>query len=233
MSPELVPAMIAWLAVFVFSTTLHEAAHAWAALRLGDETAYQGGQVSLNPLPHMQREPFGMLIVPIVSFILYSGQWMIGWASAPYDPRWAYHYPRKAAWMALAGPVSNLLLSAVGLLGLWAGLALGWFERGFSSFSQIVEPSAMTGSQGLSMVLSILFALNLVLFVFNLIPLPPMDGSAVIQLFMSESAAQGYQRLMANGMWSLVGLIAAWRFFPAIFRPIFFGAVELLYRLPT
>lgn len=233
MSPELVPAMIAWLAVFVFSTTLHEAAHAWAALRLGDETAYKGGQVSLNPIPHMQREPFGMLIVPIISFILYSGQWMIGWASAPYDPRWAYHYPRKAAWMALAGPVSNLLLSALGLLGLWAGLALGWFERGYSSFSQIVEPSAMTGSQGLSMVLSILFALNLVLFVFNLIPLPPMDGSAVIQLFMSEEMAQGYQRLMANGMWSLIGLVAAWQFFPKIFVPIFYGAVELLYRLPT
>lgn len=232
MSPELVPAMIAWLAVFIFSTTLHEAAHAWAALRLGDETAYQGGQVSLNPLPHMQREPFGMLIVPIVSFILYSGQWMIGWASAPYDPRWAYHYPKKAAWMALAGPVSNLLLSAVGLLGLWVGLALGCFERGYSSFSQIVEPSAMTGSQGLSMVLSILFALNLVLFVFNLIPLPPMDGSAVIQLFMSEEMAQGYQRLMANGMWSLIGLIAAWRFFPTVFVPIFYGAIDLLYRLP-
>ena len=232
MSPELVPAMIAWLAVFVFSTTLHEAAHAWAALRLGDETAYQGGQVSLNPVPHMQREPFGMLIVPIISFILYSGQWMIGWASAPYDPRWAYHYPKKAAWMALAGPVSNLLLSAVGFLSLWAGVALGWFELvNRPLFAQIVGPTEMAGSQGMSMVLSILFSLNLVLFVFNLIPLPPMDGSAVIQLFMSEEMAQGYQRLMANGMWSLVGLVAAWRFFPEVFRPLFYGAVRLLYSL--
>lgn len=232
MTPELIPALIAWLAVFVFSTTLHEAAHAWAALRLGDETAYQGGQVSLNPLPHVQREPFGMLIVPIVSFILYSGQWMLGWASAPYDPRWAYHYPRKAAWMALAGPVSNLLLSALGLLGLWAGLAMGWFEPGYASFAQIVGPSEMAGSQGLAMVMSILFALNLVLFIFNLIPFPPMDGSAVIQLFMSESMAQGYQRTMANGMWSLVGLVAAWQLFPQFFPTLFFGAVELLYQLP-
>ena len=84
------------------------------------------------------------------------------------------------------------------------------------------------GSEAMAVV-----GLTAVLFVFNLIPLPPMDGSAVIQLFMSESAAQSYQRLMANGMWSLVGLIAAWRFFPTIFRPLFYGAVDLLYRLPT
>ena len=122
MNPELLPELAAWLAVFIFSTTLHEAAHAWAALRLGDETAYLGGQVSLNPIPHMQREPFGMLIVPVISFLIMGGRWMIGWASAPYDPRWAHTYPRKAAWMALAGPMSNLLLAVIAGFGLRLGL---------------------------------------------------------------------------------------------------------------
>lgn len=234
MTPELAPLLVAWLVVFIFSTTLHEAAHAWAALRLGDETAYLGGQVSLNPIPHMQREPFGMLIVPVVSFLLMGGRWMIGWASAPYDPRWAYHYPRKAAWMALAGPVSNLLIALVAGLGLRVGLATGFFTEGLSALAldHVVAPSAATGSQGLAMVLSIAFSLNLVLFLFNLIPLPPMDGSAVVQLFMPEKFAQTYQEYMSNPMWSWVGIIAAWQVFPTVFSPFYGLSVMALYGFP-
>ena len=70
-----------WYVVFVFSTVLHEAAHAFASWRLGDSTAYQGGQVSVNPVPHIRREPVGMVVVPIISFV-FTG-WMFGWASAP------------------------------------------------------------------------------------------------------------------------------------------------------
>src|SRR5437588_6666691 len=91
---------LTWFLVFLFSTTLHEAGHALAAYRLGDPTAYHGGQVSLSPLPHIRREPVGMLIVPLVSFALSRGSWMMGWASAPYDPDWAHHHPRRAAIMA-------------------------------------------------------------------------------------------------------------------------------------
>src|SRR5215475_8256070 len=94
--------------VFLYSTVLHEAAHAWAAHRLGDDTAYRGGQVSLDPTPHIKREPWGMVLIPILSFLM--GGWMIGWASAPYDPEWARMYPRRAGMMAVAGPVANLLL---------------------------------------------------------------------------------------------------------------------------
>jgi hypothetical protein len=91
-----------WFLVFIFSTSWHEAAHAWVAHKLGDSTAYEGGQVSLDPTPHIRREPIGMVVVPIISYLI--GGWMIGWASAPYDPRWANQYPRRAALMALAGP---------------------------------------------------------------------------------------------------------------------------------
>ncbi len=228
MNPELVPLMFAWFVVFVFSTTLHEAAHAFAALRLGDSTAYQGGQVSLNPAPHIQREPFGMVLVPIISFFLMGGQWMIGWASAPYDPTWARRHPRRSALMALAGPVGNLLLVLVAVLLLRFGFALGWFEPGFEGLSAIVQPTEAPGAQGLATLLSILFTLNLVLFAFNLLPLPPLDGSAVIQLVMSDSMARGYQELMANPMWAIVGLVAAWRIFPAFFWPIYQMALGVL-----
>ncbi|HEX7241363.1 MAG TPA: hypothetical protein VF263_13895, partial [Longimicrobiaceae bacterium] len=81
--------------VFLFSTTLHEAAHAWAAYRGGDPTAYHGGQVSLDPRPHIRREPVGMVLLPVVS-VLLSG-WPFGFASAPYDPNWAVRHPKRAA----------------------------------------------------------------------------------------------------------------------------------------
>ena len=80
--------------VFLFSTVLHEAAHAWTALRGGDPTAYHGGQVSLDPRPHIRREPFGMIMLPLIS--LAASGWIFGYASAPYDPRWAEQHPRRA-----------------------------------------------------------------------------------------------------------------------------------------
>ena len=92
---------VVWYVVFLLSTTCHEAAHAWVSLRGGDPTASHGGQVSLNPIPHIRREPFGMVLFPWLSF--FAGGWMMGWASAPYDIRWAYTYPRKSGAMALAG----------------------------------------------------------------------------------------------------------------------------------
>ena len=85
--------MAVWYLVFVFSTTCHEAAHAWLAYRGGDLTAYSLGHVSLDPTPHIRRSPFGMVVVPVLSFIL--GGWMIGWASVPVNSSWAASHPRK------------------------------------------------------------------------------------------------------------------------------------------
>ena len=78
---------IAWYAVLLFSLTFHEAAHAFAALRGGDRTAYLGGQVSLDPTPHIRREPLGTVVFPIVIYLISGGGWMFGWASTPFDPR--------------------------------------------------------------------------------------------------------------------------------------------------
>ena len=112
--------------VFLFSTTCHEASHALAAKLGGDNTAFHGGQVTLNPVPHIRREPFGMIVVPVLSVLMGGG--MIGWASAPYDPLWQQRHPRRAAWMSLAGPGANFALVALAALIIHIGLLTGIFR---------------------------------------------------------------------------------------------------------
>ncbi len=218
-----------WYVVFLFSTTVHEASHALAALRLGDDTAYRGGQVTLDPTPHIKREPFGMVVVPLISFLL--GGWMIGWASAPYDPMWANRYPRRSAIMAMAGPLSNFLLMVTAALLIRAGVAGGFFVAPeHLTATNIVEA---TSGQGLPLLaatlVSILFSLNLLLFVFNLIPFPPLDGSSFPLLFLShEGAAKYWAILRAPGM-NMFGLIVAWRLFDVVYPAIHLFFVNLLY----
>src|SRR6476469_10954504 len=100
-----------WFVAFLFSTTVHEAMHALVALRGGDPTAYHGGQVSLSPIPHIRREPIGMLLVPL--FTALTQGWAMGWASAPYDPVWAERHPKRAALMAAAGPAGNFIIAGI------------------------------------------------------------------------------------------------------------------------
>ena len=118
--PDIADAVIYYV-VFLFSTTLHEAAHAWAAARGGDLTAYHGGQVSLSPIPHIKREPVGMVVLPLIS-VLTTG-WPFGYASAPFDRDWASRYPKRAGWMALAGPAANLLLVIIAAILVRIGVA--------------------------------------------------------------------------------------------------------------
>lgn len=217
---------LTWFVVFLFSTTLHEAGHAFAAWRLGDPTAYEGGQVSLNPLPHIQREPFGMILVPLITFALNG--WMMGWASAPYDPSWAHNHPKRAGVMAMAGPAGNLLLVLLSGVLIRVGIATGWLYVPDSlSFTQIVAGHGW--AEGAAVPLSILFMLNLLLFVFNLLPVPPMDGSAILPMFLSDSANYRYQEILHMPMLSLIGLLIAWKVFPYIFQPILLVVLRILY----
>lgn len=220
---------MAWYVVFLFSLTVHEAAHAWVAHLLGDSTAYEGGQVSLNPWPHMRREMFGTVLIPILSFA-YSG-WMMGWASAPYDPMWAERYPKRAAWMALAGPVSNLILVVLAGLGIRLGMAMGHLDApaSFRQFSEAVVATSPGPSEGVATILGIAFFLNLLLFAFNLLPLPPLDGSGVLPLILPEHIAERYRSFIREPMWSLLGILLAWNLFGTFFEPIKDLALALLY----
>jgi Zn-dependent protease len=225
---DLVSGFIFYL-VFLFSTTLHEAGHAWAAKVGGDLTAYHGGQVSLDPRPHIQREPFGMVILPLIS-TLVSG-WPFGFASAPYDPRWAMRYPRRAAWMALAGPAANLLLVLLSIVCIRIGVLAGVFHAPDSaSFGRLVGADPASIWPGVGFLISVVFSLNLVLACLNIFPLPPLDGSGVVMLFMPESTANRYQQLLwQNQMLGFAGMIIAWQAFDMIFDPVFRTAVNLLY----
>jgi Zn-dependent protease len=215
--------------VFLFSTVLHEAAHAWTAMRGGDPTAYHGGQVSLDPRPHMRREPFGMIMLPLLS--LAASGWIFGYASAPYDPRWAERHPKRAALMALAGPASNLLLVLAAWVVIRSGTAFGWFAAPMSvGFDRIVEAPGGGLIGVLALVLSVLFSLNLLLAVFNLIPFPPLDGSGVLPVLLPESAMNAYRSFLAGrpGL-AWIGIIGAWMIFDRLFPPIWLAAVNLLY----
>lgn len=227
-APDLVLGIV-YYAVFLAATTLHEAAHAWAALKGGDLTAYHGGQVSLDPLPHIRREPFGMVVLPIISLLLIG--WPFGFASAPYNIAWARAHPRRAAWMALAGPAANTVLVIVAIVGIRVGVAMGAFYAPDSiTFDSVVAASAGGFASTAATLLSVLFSLNVLLAVFNLLPFPPLDGSGVVPLFLNADMTKKYQEVIwGNPALGWIGIMAAWYLFDFVFDPVWTGIVNLMY----
>jgi Zn-dependent protease len=217
MTPEIIYLGAAWYVVFVMSLTFHEAAHAFIAHRLGDSTAHSYGQVSLWPMAHIRREPIGMVLIPIISY--FTNGWMIGWASTPYNPDWARRYPKREIMMALAGPAANLILILIATIIIRVGISAGFFiPPEATSFSHITEAPGGPVANILAILVSILFMLNLVLFVFNLMPLPPLDGSALVPLFLNDQQKAMYKMFTSGPGFSIIGLIIAWQIFEYIFN---------------
>ena len=153
-----------WFVTFLISVTVHEASHGWVAMLGGDKTAYYGGQVTLNPLPHIRREPFGMVALPLLSLYMSQGNWCFGYAHVPINAIWAQRNPGKAALMSAAGPLANVLLAAIAFGVLW----------------YIGRPDG--GSEvAIRRIAGTFLLLNLILAIFNLIPLPPLDGAGVVK----------------------------------------------------
>jgi Zn-dependent protease len=177
--------LILLLPPLLFALTVHEAAHGLAALKLGDPTAKLLGRLSLNPLVHL--DPLGTLIFLVPPHI--------GWAKpVPVDVRYLRHPRRDMMWIALAGPVSNVLLALV-----------------FGTIFRIIEsmPHEMTSLAEMAMVRMVLWSvvLNLSLAVFNMIPIFPLDGSKVLAGLLSPTAAARFQSLEPVGPFLLLGLI--------------------------
>lgn len=217
-----------WFLAFLFSTTVHEAMHAFAAWRLGDPTAYHGGQVSLNPAPHIAREPIGMVVLPLLTSVTQG--WAIGWASCPYDPYWARRYPGRAAVMAAAGPAGNLLIALVAFGAMRIGLATEWFiapER--VNFTTMVAFAGVEGPSFIATLLSVFLVMNVFLFFFNLLPLPPLDGAAVLNGLLPDRHAQAFMDFQSNPMMSMLGLVVAWQVFPFITDPLFSALLRLVH----
>jgi Zn-dependent protease len=221
-----------WYAAFLLSLTCHEAAHAFAAQRGGDATAYLAGQVSLNPLPHLRREPFGMVLFPLLSFVWFTPGWMMGWASAPYDPFWEDRHPRRAALMSAAGPAANLLLAGFALLALAVGLSTGMFQvPEVLGFDRLVGAGAGMPAfvDGLGRLLSVLLSLNLLLCVFNLAPFPPLDGAAVLAGLVPPFRAP-YRAMRGSPVAALAGFVLASLLIRKVYGPLLSWVVgDLLY----
>jgi Zn-dependent protease len=197
-------------------------------MKLGDKTAYEGGQVTLDPFPHIKREPIGTVLVPILSFL--AGGWMIGWASAPYDPVWARNYPQRSALMSLAGPLANLALVVVAGLAIRLGMATDLFYAPDNiNFSHVVAAHSEGTMAGLATLLSILFTLNLLLFTFNLMPVPPLDGSGIIPFILSKDRAVAYMDFLHSSQLSFIGLLVAWKAFDYVFDPVHLLFINMLY----
>ena len=217
-----------WYVAFLFSTTLHEASHAFAAFRLGDRTAYEGGQLTLDPIPHIRRQPIGLVFVPIVSFLL--GGWMIGWASVPYDPKWAYENPRSSAKMSAAGPAANLLLAILAALAIRLGILWGLFVPPDSvDYAHVIEATRGGTLATVAAFINVLFSLNLLLFIFNLLPVPPLDGSGIVPMFLPRDRAQKYIAFVRNPSFSFLGIVIAWNLFDYIYNPVHLAFINLLF----
>jgi Zn-dependent protease len=217
-----------WYLAFVFSTTLHEASHAFAAYRLGDRTAYEGGQVTLDPIPHMKREPIGMIVIPIVSFIL--GGWMMGWASVPYNPQWAYDNPKSSAKMSAAGPAANLLLALLAALVIRIGMLAGvFFPPETIDYGRVIDTAEGGVLTTVVAFINVFFSLNLLLFIFNLLPVPPLDGSGIVPMFLNKDRGQKYIEFLHSNSFSFFGLLIAWKLFDLVYSPLHLLFINLLF----
>jgi Zn-dependent protease len=171
-------------AVVVPSIVLHEVAHGLMAYRLGDPTAKEAGRLSLNPIKHV--DPFGTVLLPLL--LSFTAGWAIGYAKpVPINPRYFPDYRRGMALTGLAGPATNAVLAIVAALGARAAEAA----------------LVVTGAAWLEWVWLVLFFLariNLVLIFFNLIPIPPLDGSRIIPLFLNHNGLTWYHRVEQYGI---------------------------------
>jgi Zn-dependent protease len=180
--------------VLLFAICVHESAHAWMANRLGDPTAKMLGRVSLNPIVHI--DPFGTIIMPLILIVL--GYPPFGWAKpTPVDTRNFRNPVRDDILTSLAGPVSNFLtafLSVVILAVIVHGSATPITR--YAHTESTIEALATLFYDAMW--------INVILAVFNLIPLPPLDGSHVLRHFLSYNALQVYDRI---GNWGLIILV--------------------------
>ena len=197
--------------VLLFSVILHEVAHGWVALKEGDPTAYMLGRLTLNPLPHI--DPIGSVVLPLLLW-LSPGHFMFGWAKpVPVNPRNFRRYRRGDIMVSLAGVSANILLAAAFTV---VAVGVGHLGRAYPGALTVLTPLQSMATAGI--------VINLILAFFNLIPIPPLDGSHVFYYLLPARLGAAYRRVGWRGMLVLMGLLF---FVPSVTRIFLWPALFL------
>lgn len=195
------------LFVILFAITVHEAAHGWAAFKLGDPTAQIMGRITINPIAHI--DPIGTVLLPVLLVIMRAPPF--GWAKpVPVNPLNFRNPRRDNLLVSAAGPMSNFAVASAAMIILLflktASPNVNYFLRsylsGYGGLSSGFHPL-----EGLSIILFYTIFLNIFLAVFNLIPIPPLDGSGIIMGLISEEAARKYDRIRPFGFIIVLALL--------------------------
>jgi Zn-dependent protease len=187
---HLIQTVLIYALPVLFAITVHEAAHGYAARALGDNTAWMMGRVTLNPMKHI--DPVGTILMPLVLYFATSGAFLFGYAK-PVPVRFDLlrHPKRDMVWVALAGPGANLLQALLWGIALYAMMAMSVSER---FFLEMGKAGMLT---------------NVVMFAFNLFPLPPLDGGRIVVGLLPWKQAAWFARIEPWGFFIVMGLVVA------------------------
>lgn len=210
--------IILWFVVLLFSLSFHEAAHAWTSEKFGDDTGRLQGRITLNPLAHI--DPIGTVIFPLLG--AFTGLPLLGWAKpVETNPlRWRDKTMANIS-VSAAGPISNFILVIISFIIMKVLLITGVVTYG-SNLYNIVIPAAGQPAfmQPLTILLSIFLWLNIALGIFNLIPIPPLDGSHVLESLLPPQMADAYAQIRPYGFFLLIALMyfgaLGFIFFPVV-----------------
>jgi len=210
--------LIIWFIVLLFSLSFHEAAHAWTSEKFGDDTGRLQGRITLNPIAHI--DLFGTILFPIVSAL--SGIPLLGWAKpVQTNPLMWRDKTRANIMVSAAGPLSNFILAIVAFIVIKSLIVSGvvYLNGGYYT---LIMPALEQASfmAPLSVMLSVMLLLNIGLGVFNLIPVPPLDGSHVLEELLPQSMSEAYNQIQPYGF-MLLYLLMFLGVFGAIFLPIY------------
>jgi len=213
---------VIYMVVLLLAISCHEAGHAWMSYKFGDDTAYMLGRVTINPVAHT--DPIGTLLIPIISFIFGSiggalgSIPLIGWGKpTPVNPRKWTDYKWGNIMVSVAGVLANLILLIIGLVAAKVMLSQGFGIADF--FGNSSNPFAI--------LVGYLMTLNLSLFVFNLLPFPPLDGSKILSTFLPASAQPLIDLFEQYGFLILMFMIYI-GVFRLIITPFLYGLIYLL-----
>lgn len=196
-----------FLPLLIFSVIFHEVAHGLVALRQGDDTALSAGRLTLNPLPHL--DLIGSVIFPALCILLKMP--IFGWARpVPVNPNRFMNYRSGTILVALAGPLTNFLIACFFSVILYFSVHQSYLVQNFSFLPKFCAQAII---------------LNLVLAVFNIFPIPPLDGSKIVSALLPPHLARPYDALEPYGFFIVMGLIAF-----GVFRTILYPIVNFLYQ---